>query len=124
MKTTQDIHILLNQIASDMGYQLLSITQYNDKSFQLDGYKEDSNELLYNSDDSIEQIDINDFPYLPVDEAIKMIQEYLAGKRLLKEPIEPIKKADTLADQARARLQANAILGAGSRDSKDKFSNL
>lgn len=99
MKTTQDNHILLNAIAAQLGYALTSLTQYSDKSFQIDGYKEDSNEVIFNSDEDSNNFDINDFGYLTCDEACMHILAFLENK---KNP--PIVNKPSIADQARARL--------------------
>lgn len=98
MKTTQDNHMLLNQVASMLGYELISLTQYSDKSFQLDAYKADENKLIYSSDDAIDGLDINDFGYLGAAELANMISIF--GQI---EPKVEIPKV-SIADQARARL--------------------
>lgn len=114
-KTTQDLHIIINQVAVQLGYELISLTQYSDKSFQLDGYKTDANVMLFNSDDVNEAIDINDFGYLGTEEIITKIKEF----EEMKKQAEVVPKRD-LAAEARARLAAQA----SGQANKGKFENL
>jgi hypothetical protein len=76
MKTTQDHHVLLNQIAAILEYDLLSITQYTDKSFQIDAYKPDDNKTIYNSDEANDNLDINDFCYYSAEDWVAMITSF------------------------------------------------
>lgn len=74
MKTTQDMHIWMNALASLLGEELISIEQFSDKSFRIISHKDEAVvEILYNSDDAMELIDINDLPYHDPKEFYTMI---------------------------------------------------
>lgn len=73
MKSTQDLVILMNQVAAQIGRELISIEVFTNKSFRITGYRADSSELLYDSDTAVDQIDINDLPYYSANEIWAMI---------------------------------------------------
>lgn len=109
MRSTQDQHILLTTIASALNFELVSITVYSDKSFQIDGYRQDENKMLYNSDEAIDNLDINDICYYSLQHWVNMIEVF----NLPKETIEQ-SKSQSVRDIARQNLQSK----------QDKFSNL
>lgn len=76
MKSTQDLNVLINQIAGQLGYELLSIEHFVDKSFCIHGYKEETSDIIYSSDEAIDGLDINDVAYFSSDGWIGMIEIY------------------------------------------------
>lgn len=73
MKSTQDLVILINEVAQQMGMEVASVEIFTDKSFRITGYKADSSQLLYDSDTAVEQLDINDLCYYTANQIWAMI---------------------------------------------------
>jgi phage terminase Nu1 subunit (DNA packaging protein) len=75
MKTTQDMHIWLNNLASILEEELLSVEQFSDKSFRINAHNGETVETLYDSDDAMELIDINDLAYHDPKEFAEIIKQ-------------------------------------------------
>lgn len=112
MKTTQDLHILMNQVANSLSLDLVSVEQFSDKSFAIHGYTTEVSNILYNSDEAIDGLDINDLPYLGPDQVINIIKVYdakLVDDRQVKEVVQEgftREQQEELARKSAERLQA------------------
>lgn len=73
MKSTQDLNILLNRIASLAQEDLLSIEIFTDKSFRIMAHGENRNDTIYEPD--LSDMDINDLGYYTAEEIVAKIKE-------------------------------------------------
>lgn len=73
MKSTQDIVIKINEIASLLGQDVLSIEIFTNKSFMITKYTEGEQKVIFDSDTSLTPIDINDFGYMESKDIINQI---------------------------------------------------
>jgi hypothetical protein len=114
MKTTQDVSILLNQIASKLEYDLASITIYTDKSFQIDAYSSDTSKVIYNSDEALDRLDINDVCYYDVSQWVEMIKVFS----------QPEDATETVSKSLAERIAERKNLNQTQLKAGDKFENL
>lgn len=77
MKSTQDLSIWMNQLASELKLAMLEVSVFTDKSFRIVEHDAHNNEakIIYDSDIMDEQLDINDLCYMcPKEFAAKIIE--------------------------------------------------
>lgn len=80
MKSTQDGHIWLANLAAHLEAELASIEIFTDKSFRITTYTANDSVEVYNSSEEPEMMDINDLYYYPVELIVMRIKENREAK--------------------------------------------
>lgn len=62
-KSIQDLIMWQRKLAQELGATLICVEIFDNKSFRICEHKDEEAVSLYDSDNVLEQIDINDLPY-------------------------------------------------------------